>query len=58
MSILDHHALGEGDTYIIVSKAKGTDEATIHVHGSLGDVLDLLALAAEAIDEQETPIRH
>ena len=58
MSILDQHAFDDEDTYIIVSKAKGTDEATIHVHGSLGDVLDLLALAAEAIDEQEPPVRH
>ena len=58
MSILDQNAFDDEDTYVIISKAKGTDEATIHVHGSLGDVLDLLALAAEAIDEQEPPVRH
>ena len=58
MNITDHHSFDDEDAYIIVSRAKGSDEAVIHVHGQLGEILDLLGLAAEAIDEQEAPVKH
>ena len=58
MTILDHHSLGDDDAFIIVSRAKGSDDAVIHVHGQIGEILKLLSLAAEAIDEQEAPVKH
>lgn len=49
MSILDYHALSDEDTYIVVSKAKASEFATIHIKGDLGDVAGLLELAELSI---------
>lgn len=48
-SVLDDHALEDGDTYIVVSKRQGQDQATIHIHGELADVVELLELVELAM---------
>lgn len=57
-NLLDFHALEDEDTYIIVSLAKGTNQATVHVHGDSDEVMDLLAVALEAIDGGEQVTHH
>lgn len=54
----EFHALEDEDTYIIVSLANGTNQATVHVHGDSGEVMDLLAVALEAIDGVEQVTHH
>ena len=49
VSILNDHALEDDDTYIVVSKAKGSEFATIHIKGDLADVAGLLELAELSI---------
>ena len=48
-SVLDDHALEADDTYIVVSKRRGQDQATIHIHGELAEVVKLLELAELAL---------
>jgi len=48
-SVLDDHALDDGDTYIVVSKRQGQDQATIHIHGELADLGELLELVELAM---------
>lgn len=46
---LDLHALDEGDDFIIVSLAKGSEDAKLHFQGDEETLVNLLSLAQDAI---------
>ena len=43
------HALGDEDEFIIVSLAKGSDNAKLHFQGDEETLIDLLSLVQDAI---------
>lgn len=58
MSALDFHALGDDDTYIVLSRAKGTDEVIVHIHGDSDDIQVLLEAAFRALDNALDEATH
>ena len=43
------HALDDGDDFIIVSLAKGSDDAKLHFQGSEETLVSLLSLVQDAV---------
>ena len=59
-SILEAHSLDDEDTYVVLSKGRNDEFATVHIHGDIREVLELLeigAISAAGSDEQEV-VRH
>lgn len=58
MTPLDFHALEDEDTYIVLSRAKGTDEVVVHIHGESEDIQVLLEAAFRALDDTLEEVVH
>lgn len=48
-SKLKVHALGENDTFIVVSLADGSNKAKVHFQGDEADLAELLGIVQDAI---------
>lgn len=58
MTIFDFHALGDEDTYVILSKAKGEETVTVHIHGDRDELGVLLEAAFQAVDDDLDEVTH
>lgn len=58
MNPLDFHSLDDEDTYILISKAKGEDAVTVHIHGDRDELADLLEAGFQAIDDDLEQVTH
>ena len=48
-SKLKVHALGDNDTFIVISLADGSDKAKVHFQGNEANLAELLSIAQDAI---------
>lgn len=58
MNLLDFHALGDEDSYVIISKAKDSPAVVVHIHGDSDEITALVEAAFQAIDGELDEVTH